>query len=170
MRFCAVRRRLISASVVVLVLLLVVSPRLFGQNTVGATINVVGGLDDNPRLSFPFLGLAPETGRELFYGVNPAVSLESRRARSVLNINYAFGWNRFNTELPFESKSHTAGASFSTAVGARWNVDLRESYSRSDDLQTFYALRGVAIVEEDLVYEFAPVSAHLPYYTNTASI
>jgi len=170
LRFCAGPGRLIFANVVVLFLLLVVSTSLFGQNTVGASVAVTSGLDDNPRLSFPLLGLGPQAERAVFYGVFPAISLESKRARSVFNASYAFGWNRFNTDLPIESKSHSAGIGFSTPVGARWNVDLGESYSRSNDLQTFYALRGLAVVEEELVYVFAPVGANVTYYTNRANV
>jgi len=171
LRFCAVRTRLIVAQVVFFSLLLAASTQLYGQKTLGASVDVVGGLDSNPQLSFPLLGPTGQSSeRTLFYGVYPAISLESRGARSVFNARYAFGWNRLDTELPTESKSHSAGVTFSTPIGARWNLDLEESYSMSDDLQTFYALRGVSLVGEDLVYVFAPTGARLTYRTNRASV
>jgi hypothetical protein len=141
------------------------SAPLYAQsnNVLGASVSVVGGLDTSPQL------FSSEKSQP-FYSVYPALSLTSQRGRSRLDATYSFGWNRVGTTLLADSKSHAASVKLSSQLGARWSLDLGTSLSVSDDIQTFYALRGVALVEESLVYFFAPVGANQTFLTSSSNV
>jgi hypothetical protein len=156
------------SSVVVLLMMLFAPGSAFAQRTyvLGATIDAVGGLDNNAQFN-----LGGQSGEsDPMYSLYPGMTLQSRTARSVLGLGYAFGWNRVQATLPNDSKSHSASANLSTELGPRSNLRIGESFSISDDLQSFYALRGVELVEETLVFFFQPVAVHQSVRTNKANM
>ena len=153
-------------SAAVLVLLLGLSAPLYSQRTynVNGTIDVVGGFDSYPpSTGVPTGGDVPT---DPFYGVLPGISLQSRTARTVLNATYGFGLNHYASELPRDSKSHSASLSLSRDLGPRWTFTVTDWFSRTDDLFTYYALLGVELVDEDLVLYFSPVAANQTLTTN----
>jgi hypothetical protein len=136
--------------------------------SIGAAVDLVGGMDNNPQLTLPLL-TTDSAKRNEFYSIYPAVSLESTGARSVLNANYAFGWHRLATEEGTESQSHAASLAFTRQVGARSNLVFSDSYSRTHDIQTFYALRGIQQTPEDVVFLFSPIRTNQAFTTNQAA-
>ena len=134
--------------------------------SVDGSIDVGGGLNNYPVTT----AAGESTQNEEFYNVSPAANLTSRTARSTLNLSYAFGWNRFGSEPSRNSTSHAVGLTWSREFSPRWNVRATEYYSRTSDLQTFYALRGVAIEDDALFYLFYPVTTNTSIGTNSLSV
>ena len=132
-------------------------------NSLSATVDLAGGLDSNPGGNV--IGTTSQANG--FYSVYPMLSLNSRTARSSLNLAYAFGWNQFVSELPSNSTTHTVNLSWSREFSPRWDISLGESYSQSNDLQTFYALRGIEVLEEDVVFYFSPIATDQTVRTNS---
>lgn len=140
----------------------------YAQHTtdLSASVDVVGGLDSNPGGNV----IGTTSQGNAFYSLYPALSLNSRGARSNLSLSYAFGWNRFASELPSHSTTHTVGFNWSRDLSPRWNMSLGEYFTQSDDLHTFFALRGVALLDEQLVFVFAPVATHQTVRTNRLTL
>jgi hypothetical protein len=155
-----------------LVLVLVCSAPMDAQHvyTLGAAVDVVGGGDDNPRLSAVPLALRPSNRMEPFYGTYPSVTLDVMGARSSLNVNYAYGWNRTDSEAMLLSETHSASVTLTNQFSPRWSTNIRESFSRSDDAQSFYALRGVLPTPQGLTYVFSPVAIDQTSNSNSISV
>jgi hypothetical protein len=163
-RIAMVRARLFAA--VFLLAGLCVPAYAQRSTALSASVDLVGGLDSNPGGNV----IGTTTQANGFYSVYPALSITNRGSRSTLDLTYAFGWNQFQSELPRHSTTHTVSLAWSRNFSSRWNMTLGESFSQSDDLYSFYALRGVALVEEQLVFVFAPVATEQTVRSNRLSI
>ena len=148
----------------VLMFLLGVCVPLYAQRTytVGTSVDIVGGLDSYPNSGAP----AAEAPMDPFYGILPNITLDSRTARTTISASYGFGYNRFQTELPRETKTHSASLTLSRQLNPRWNFLLSESFNQSDDLFTYYALLGVEVLDESMVIYFSPVATNQALGTN----
>jgi hypothetical protein len=58
----------------------------------------------------------------------------------------------------------------SRELSPRWSLRVSDYYSRTNDLYTFYALRGAEIQEEGLVLYFYPVTTNTSIGTNSLSV
>jgi hypothetical protein len=157
--------------IALLVLVLACSQPLDAQRvyTLGAGVDLVGGFDNNPRSGGLSLALRPSNRMEPFYGAYPSISLDILSARSALNMSYAYGWNRTDSQVILLSETHSASVTLTNQFSPRWSTNIRESFSRSDDPQTFYALRGVLPTPEGLTYVFSPVSIDQTSNSNSVS-
>ena len=135
-------------------------------NQLDGSIDVGGGVNDYPTN----IGQGESSNWESFYNISPAATLSSKTARSVLSLSYAFGWNYYGSELARHSTSHTASLGVSRKLSQRWSVRVSDNYTRTNDIQTFYALRGVAIEEEGLVVYFYPVTTATAIGTNYLNV
>jgi hypothetical protein len=72
--------------------------------------------------------------------------------------------------LPRNSTSHSLTLSWSRQMNQRWSMSVSESYSLTNDLYTFYALRGVAVEEDTLVLFFYPATTHTSIATNYLNV
>jgi hypothetical protein len=150
----------------ILVLLVLSAPvRAQRENTVGTTLDFVGGAELYPRFNAPLA----QSGTVPFVSTYPSISLNSQGEHSLITAGYVFGWRRAGTKLPADTKSHTASVGFSSRIGQRWNVEVEEAFAMTDDLQTFYQLRGVDLAGENLVFLLAPVVSEQAFRTNDAS-
>jgi hypothetical protein len=149
-------------------LLLGCSIPAFGQRitTVGTTIDVVGGFENLPASGLP----GDSSQMQEFYGLLPGINLTSTTARTTLGATYSYGWNRFGDDLPRTTSSHAASVSLSSRLSPRWNFNLSDYYSRTNDIYNFYALRGVEIVEDSLVFYFSPTATGQAFTTNTVAM
>ena len=141
----------------VIVVVLVFSATLNAQrkSTLGTTIDFLGGADDSPRTS----SLLSQTQKmEPFFALYPAITLESLTERSSFNLTYAYGWQRTQGTQKFDSRTHTFNAGYTNHFSPRWQASINESFALTDDVQTFYALRGVLPTPEGLSYVFSPVA------------
>ena len=155
-----------------LVLVVVCSAPLGAQHvyTLGAGIDFVGGGDNNPRGGGLTQALRPPNRMEPFYGAYPSVSFDVVSARSSLNMGYAYGWNRTDSLVALLSETHSASLTLTNQFSPRWSTSIRESFSRSDDPQTFYALRGVLPTPEGLTFVFSPVAIDQTSNSNNISV
>jgi hypothetical protein len=129
-------------------------------------ISVSGGLSNYPTNT---LG-GGSSQSEGFYNVSPSANVSSRTARSTLGVSYAFGWNYYDSELARHSTSHTGSLSLSREFSPRWNIRVSDYYNRTNDVHTFYALRGFAVEEEAIVVYFYPVTTNASLATNALSV
>ena len=138
-----------------------------GTNVLGTAIDIAGGITNNPPLVLPQPGT---TGGEasVLLGLFPMISLDSNSGSSSINATFAYGWNRFQTSNPVINHTQTASANFSKRISRRWNLIASESFSRSSDANTFFALRGVEPVETTL--PFSPTAANVTAITNQAHV
>jgi len=140
----------------VVYLLLLYCPLLSAQrvSSLGSTIDVVGGLDKNPRV----LGGSNQHANS--YSIYPALSFNSQGAQSQFSATYAFGWNRLAAQPPVDSNSHIASANLQRPLSSRSNMSLSSSFSSTSDVQTMFALRGIIPNEDEsgLIALFQPVA------------
>ena len=130
---------------------------------VDGTIDVGGGLNDYPTNT-----IASESSQwESFYNVSPGVTISSRTARSTFTLGYGFGWNYYGSEFARSATSHSVSLSASRQLSSRWTMQISDSYSRTNDLYTYYALRGVPIEEDVIVVYFYPVTTNTSIGTNS---
>src|SRR5262245_4511725 len=111
------------------------------NSSIGTQIDFVSG---GSNLRFNGADLAQDWNFKqstLFYAAYPSIQYRSQGAHSNFELKYAFGFNRMNTDLDFDSESHTASARFSTSL-KRWNFDLSDSFELTPDFTTFNAMRG----------------------------
>jgi hypothetical protein len=141
----------------VIVFVLVSSATLNAQrkSTLGTTIDFLGGADDSPRTSST---LSQTKQMEPFFALLPSITLESLTERSSFNLNYGYGWQRTQGTQKFDSRTHTVSAGYTNHFSPRWRASINESFALTDDVQTFYALRGVLPTPEGLTYVFSPVA------------
>lgn len=133
--------------------------------TVGTTIDVVGGLENLPASGLP----GESSQMQEFYGLLPGINLSSTTARTTIGATYSYGWNRFGGDLPRTTSSHAGSVSLTSQLNPRWNLSLTDYYSRTNDIYTFYALRGVEIVEDSLVFYFSPTATGQAFTTNSVA-
>ncbi len=150
-------------------LLFVLSVPLHAQrtNVLGTAIDMAGGVSNNPPLILPQPGT---TGGEasVLLGLFPMISLDSKGGSSSINATFAYGWNRFQTSTPVINHSQNASVTFAKRISRRWNMTASESFSRSSDANTFFALRGVE--PEETTLPFSPTAANVTAITNQAHI
>jgi hypothetical protein len=124
--------------------------------SVGGSVDVATGLDN-----YPITTVAGESSNsDTFYSISPSVTLASKTARSSMNLGYAFSWNRFNSEPPRDTTTHSVTFGVTRQLSPRWNMSVSDSYSLSNDLHTFYAISGYGIEEGSLVFFFHPVTTN----------
>jgi hypothetical protein len=152
-------------------LLFVLSVPLHAQrtNVLGTGIDIAGGISNNPPLILPQPGT---TGGEasVFLGLFPMISLDSKGSSSSINATFAYGLNRFQTSDPVVNHTQTAAVNFQKRISGRWNLNASESFSRSSDANTFYALRGVEPEPLETTLPFSPIAANLTAITNQAHV
>jgi hypothetical protein len=136
--------------------------------SVGGSVDVGTGLDNYPIATAT--GTGASSNSDSFYNISPSVSLSSKTTRSSLNLAYAFGWNRFNNEPPRNTTTHSVSFGVTRQLSSRWNMQVGESYSLSNDLQTFYALSGIALEQDTLVYFFHPVTTNTSVGYNSLNV
>jgi hypothetical protein len=155
-----------------LVLMVICSAPLNAQRvyTLGVGVDILGGGDNNPRSGGVQPALRPSNRMEPFYGTYPSVTLDVMGGRSSLNMNYAYGWNRTDSQVALLSETHSASVTLTNRFSPRWSTNVRESFSRSDDPQTFYALRGVLPTPEGLTFVFSPVAIDQTSNSNSFSV
>jgi hypothetical protein len=129
-------------------------------------VDVTGGLESYPTNN-GLPGQTTEAPVDPFYGVLPSITLSSRTARSELTATYGFGFTRYATELPRNTMTHNVYVSISRQLSPRWNMSLNEGYTQTNDLYSYYALLGVELVEEGMVFYFSPVATNQTVRTNT---
>lgn len=133
---------------------------------VDGTIDVGGGMNDYPTDT----PQGEVSHWEKFYNISPGAVVSSRTARSNLSLGYAFGWNYYGSELSRSSTSHMVSLGVQRQLSPRWNLQVGEYYNRTNDIYSFYALRGVAIEEDAIVVYFYPVTTNSSLGTNSLSV
>lgn len=145
-------------------------PSLWAErvNTVSGSVNVVAGLDDNPRVSgLQFADTAQ--GYKSNWGLYPSLQLDSRGARSLFNLNYAFGLNRMDTDLDLDSESHSVGLGW-RYDGAKWTFSLTEQLRKSPDFAAFNQFQGIVFTPEGVFFDYEAVALRRDSYQNNASL
>jgi hypothetical protein len=160
------KRRIAARAIQTLLLLVFSSATLNAERkyNLGATVHFSSGVESDTR----FVGTA-KTHYDPSFSLYPAISLQSSGPRSTLDFQYAFGWHRVQTEQKYETQSHIGTVSFSKRLSPRWNTSISNSFALSNDVQTFYALRGVLPTPEGLTFFFYPVVTNQLTTTNTLS-
>src|SRR5262245_14777770 len=110
---------------------------------VGTTFDFTTGMESDSR----YVGTT-ETHYDPSFSLYPSISVQSSGPRSKFDFGYAFGWNRVNTEQKHEYQSHSGFVNFSKRFSPRWSAQLSDYFTMSNDVQTFYALRGVLPMPE----------------------
>jgi hypothetical protein len=137
-------------------------------SSVGTTVDVVGGVEENPQvLAGPFGGSGERVGS---YSVYPSVIFNSQTEHAVLTLDYAYGWNRLDSNPPLDSNSHIGSAAFSKTFSPRWSTKMAGTFSWTNDARTMYALRGVLPTEDPTIFlvSFDPVATHSNALTLTS--
>jgi len=135
-------------------------------NSIGMTTDFMGGADNDARAS----GLPLQGGpMKPVFGLFPSVSWNSAGARGSYNISYAYGWQRTTGELKHDSQTHAVNLALTDRFSPRWSTTISGSFSSSNDVQTFYALRGVLPTPEGVTYVFSPLAIDQTVYSNTVS-
>src|SRR5436309_8569887 len=111
----------------------------------------------------------PQTDPTIFYSAYPSIELKSTGDHSLFEASYVYGFNRTTTNLARDNGSHTASASYKSALNARWRLNLAESFELTPDLTTLNVFRGVVAAPEGFQYLFYPTAARSSSQTNTAS-
>jgi hypothetical protein len=134
--------------------------------SLSGSVDVGGGLDIYPTNTVN----GESSVSDSFYNLSPSATISSRTARSTLSLGYAFGYNHFGNDTPRNSTSHAISLSWNRQLSTRWNMSVSDYYSLTNDLQTFYALRGLAIEDDALVLYFYPVTTNTSIGTNHISL
>jgi hypothetical protein len=135
------------------------------EYVVGTTVNLSAGSSNAPQGSTPQTDGSPYAP---FYGLSPSLTLTSAGTRSSLRANYAFGLDRTDSSTPIQNQSHSASLSYSASLGPLWTVGVTNSFTRTADLRTFNALRGVT-PDEDPTLVFSPVGSRTSSRDNSFS-
>ncbi len=143
--------------------------QVFGERTnqVSASVNVVAGVDDNPVVS----GLRPDQLSDSYFfnwGLYPTLRLQSRGARSIFDANYAFGLDRFNTDLDLNSESHGLGLGWQLDTG-KWKLGLRNQFRKSPDFTAFNIFQGIVFTPQGVFFDYDTVALRRDSYENTAT-
>ena len=104
-----------------------------------------------------------------FYATYPSIQMTSTGEHSVLQSSYAFGYDRMQGSSPWSSRSHAATSSLAIQAGAKWRVNLSESFNLTSDLATFNGIRGVTLFDQGFNFPFYPVTSQHSVKTNDAS-
>src|SRR5262249_41263662 len=130
----------------------------------GTTIDFMAGGRTPP------VGLIQRQEFNPFYAVYPSLQLNSKGEHSVLQMSYAFGYDRLASNPPWIARSQVAGSTLSVTAGPRWKLNLSESFNRTADFTAFNAVRGVTAPSEGFSFPFYPVSSQLSTKTNDAGV
>jgi len=109
-----------------------------------------------------------QNGSELpfFYGVYPSLNMTGRGASSALHLSYGYGLDQIDVTPKFRSASHTVSADVSEALGATWQIRVRDSFETTSDSTTYNAFRGVATDPDGFAFLFEPVDAGITTRSN----
>jgi len=132
---------------------------------IGSRIDFLAGGRNMPAGS----GLVPAKEFSPFYATYPSIQMTSTGEHSVLQTSYAFGYDRIDSSLPWTSRSHAATSTLSVRPGAKWKVNLSESFNVTSDLATFNGIRGVTTFDQGFSFPFYPVTSQSSVKTNYAS-
>jgi hypothetical protein len=97
------------------------------------------------------------SGFSPFYGSYPSIEIQSTGRNSVLDVSYAFGLYRLQSDLNVGSESHALSANFNTRLGEKWKLTLSQSFEAAPDFTSFNAFRGVIAAPQGFEYIFEPV-------------
>lgn len=137
-------------------------------NQVSATVNTVAAADDNPSVTGLRLDQI-EDGYRFTWGLYPSLQLQSKGARSLFDLNYAFGLTRVDSDLDLDSESHTAGMGLQFE-SAKWTVSLREQFRKSPDFSAFNEFRGIVFTPDGVFFDYETVALRRDSFENSASL
>ncbi len=108
---------------------------------IGPALNVVGGVQN----ALPGTGgIGANQSLPATYGFFPTLNLTSRGATSTLDAAYSFGVDRsVPASRGSRSDSHSVTIGLIQPLTQRWNLNLSESFTLSEDTNSFNTFRGV---------------------------
>jgi hypothetical protein len=130
----------------------------------GPRLDLVAGGGTDPYLT------GPQQSGSFYSEVYPAMEMRSSGERDVITASYAFGLHRTISGSTFNSNSHVASASFSTALSPTWKFNVSDSVQMTSDFFTFNTTRGETTATDSFRLLFSPVSTNRGTRTNTATI
>jgi hypothetical protein len=138
-------------------------------NRFGASIGFGGGIDSNPRVGTANFFYLSEQKYTPYYGMTPAFQFNSRGARSVFELDYSFGLNRYESDLDLHSESHRAGASFSVDVNSRLKLGFGSTFVHSPDFRTVTLFRENAFTPDALFGDPETIAVRRDSHAHTAA-
>lgn len=131
--------------------------------------DAVGALDDNPRVS----GFGTQRTADeyvLNYGFYPSLTFGSEGARSNLELTYAFGLNRIDTDLDLDSESHSVDGAWNFQATRKLAVSFSDSFTKSPDFTSFNLFRGIVFTPEGAFLDYETVALQRDSFANTARL
>jgi hypothetical protein len=137
--------------------------------TLGTTLDLAGGGTNQVT------GLAaaqPQSSSFFpFYGAYPSLTLKAAGAHTVLNADYAYGYNRFQSDPKYTDQSHSGALNFNWTLSPELKISLSDSFRSTSDYATFNAIRGIASdAGPPSPIVFFPVASNVISRVNTAFI
>jgi hypothetical protein len=91
-----------------------------------------------------------------FYSVYPSLTLNSKGAHSVIDLNYNFVAERFQMDPAITTTSHAFTGSLQAQASKRVQLRLSDTLNTAPDYSTLNVLKGIAPVEGGFQYLFEP--------------
>ena len=154
------------------------------QYNIGPSVDVVAGSDSHPVNNVAIPLPSTSNGQASFFRLYPAISLtsdiagestssdsaESALRRSHLNATYALEWAGTRNDVDYNTLSHSASLAFLRPVGAKWRLNLTETFLASSNAAAFNGLRGSSLPADQFRFLFDPVALQVSTHSNVAGI
>ena len=132
--------------------------------TAGLQIDFVSGGTNRPGSGNFELGrLAP------FYAVYPSFEFKSIGQHSHFDFNYAFGLDRYVSDLNLTSESHSMGTSLTLAASQKVRLKFSDTLQATPDITSFNVLRGILFTAAAPVFLYDPIALRRKSFSNDAT-
>src|SRR6266705_174066 len=100
---------------------------------IGARVDFASGISNRPGLNGTPLTGSTSKSLNTFYAPYPSVEIKTAGEHWNIELSYALGLTRMNTDLNLNSDTHAASARFSRSF-KRWKLNLSESFETTPDI------------------------------------
>ena len=161
--------KLKAALILGVVAVLMVAPSVADRrNFFGASLDITGGIDNNPTVSGLGQGALAGDWRWT-YGAYPTLQFNSFGPRSQFGLSYSYGYNGVESDLDLNSQSHSAGLNWAFK-SERLDVTLRTDFRKAPDFSTFNFFRGILFTPEGIFFDYETVALRRDSYNNNAAL
>ena len=160
--------KLKAALILGVVAILMVAPSIADRrNYFEGSIDITGGVDNNPTVSG--LGQGALSGEWRWtYGGYPTLQFNSIGPRSQFGLTYSYGYNGIESDLDLDSQSHGAGLNWAFK-SERLDVTLTNNFRKAPDFSTFNFFRGILFTPEGIFFDYETVALRRDSYNNNAT-